>query len=460
MIPLKLKLKLKKRCLSPKSLFYLDRDSICTCAPFLPCSIPIQKSLLLPQGNHRRIKRNRQERPKNSLSPRLHRSRPRALERAVHQQKPPLAARGGRDVLVSVGRHGPQRGRAARRAEDAGAQDLVDGEAGPRRQYDGQEVGRPRGAVAVRLLVRVQAPGRRGEAGLQLERGAPGRGRLGLLRRRDGEADHLRRDVVRLVILVVLVFAELGLVVPDDGVWEGRDGDSGHAQDAADVLRAAVCSAIHAVEVGQRRIRDAEAVVGPEQVCFGDFGAVPGQHEAAQLVHGILEAQGGSRLGVAGQCALDAIYAVERQERQAVRGKEDFVLDERALDELMRRAARCRFYDGREPLGTAKKHISLLHFRARNSTPAQTYPVPKAFSARIRVSRSVFFAPEDRSHACMRRRPNELAGIELVVSVVVVDDAVQGVMGGGDSGVAGDIGHLDLVAPISCSGGDENMGTL
>lgn len=44
----------------------------------------------------------------------------------------------------------------------------------------------------------------------------------------------------------------------------------------------------------------------------------------------------------------------------------------------------------------------------------------------------------------MRRIPNSDDGImELMVSVVV-DEAVQGVMGGGDSGVAGESGHLNL----------------
>ena len=42
---------------------------------------------------------------------------------------------------------------------------------------------------------------------------------------------------------------------------------------------------------------------------------------------------------------------------------------------------------------------------------------------------------------------------ELIVSVVVVEDAVHGVMGGGDRGVAGDRGHLSLGLDVSSVGG-------
>lgn len=48
-------------------------------------------------------------------------------------------------------------------------------------------------------------------------------------------------------------------------------------------------------------------------------------------------------------------------------------------------------------------------------------------------------------------KPDEALIIELMVSVVV-DDAVQGVMGGGDIGVDGERGHLNRGLDASSGG--------
>lgn len=64
----------------------------------------------------------------------------------------------------------------------------------------------------------------------------------------------------------------------------------GHASDAADTVCTAVSSPIHAVELGDGGVADAEPVVGPKEVRSSDLSAVVGQDVAAQLVDGVFEA--------------------------------------------------------------------------------------------------------------------------------------------------------------------------
>lgn len=73
----------------------------------------------------------------------------------------------------------------------------------------------------------------------------------------------------------------------------------GHASDAADTVCTTVSSPIHAVELSDGGVADAEPVVGPKEVCSSDLSAVVGQDVAAQLVDGVFEAQGRGCFGVA-----------------------------------------------------------------------------------------------------------------------------------------------------------------
>lgn len=89
-----------------------------------------------------------------------------------------------------------------------------------------------------------------------------------------------------------------------------------------------------------------------------------------------------------------------------------------------------------------------------------TYPRENFFSVLVNIELSIFSDLGLSSLVWMRRIPNpdDAVIIELMVSVVV-DEAVQGVIGGGDNGVEGDRGHLNRGLVISSGGtwpGDDN----
>lgn len=50
----------------------------------------------------------------------------------------------------------------------------------------------------------------------------------------------------------------------------------------------------------------------------------------------------------------------------------------------------------------------------------------------------------DNPAGCIKRKPHEFEDTGPVVSVIVEEVVQEGVMGGGDNGVVGDAGHLDL----------------
>jgi hypothetical protein len=82
-----------------------------------------------------------------------------------------------------------------------------------------------------------------------------------------------------------------------------------------------------------------------------------------------------------------------------------------------------------------------------------TYPRANFFSVLVNMALRIFSDLGLSSFVWMSRipKPDDAFIMELIVSVVV-DEAVQGVMGGGDKGVEGDRGHLNRGLDISSAG--------
>lgn len=82
-----------------------------------------------------------------------------------------------------------------------------------------------------------------------------------------------------------------------------------------------------------------------------------------------------------------------------------------------------------------------------------SYPIANFFSVLLKIELRIFSDLGWSSLVWMSRipKPDEALIIELMVSVVV-DDAVQGVMGGGDIGVDGERGHLNRGLDASSGG--------
>lgn len=69
------------------------------------------------------------------------------------------------------------------------------------------------------------------------------------------------------------------------------------------------------------------------------------------------------------------------------------------------------------------------------------YPTPNLFPALMRVLFRIFSVRGDTSPEWKQRRPVQLGVGGPLLSVVVNDDVVDGVIGGGDKGVVGESGH-------------------
>jgi hypothetical protein len=107
-----------------------------------------------------------------------------------------------------------------------------------------------------------------------------------------------------------------------------------------------------------------------------------------------------------------------------------------------------------EGLTAAESHSGLEC--VSRSLPAKslvTYPRANFFSVLANIEFSIFSDLGLSSLVWMSRipKPDDAVIMELMVSVVV-DEAVQGVMGGGDRGVEGDRGHFNRGLDISSGG--------
>lgn len=324
-------------------------------------------------------------------------------------EESPLAPGNGRDVVVAVGRGGAE----ARLL--AGAQPLDHG-----RHGDGLVLGRqqlvdavPKGrhagghgsgghvafVVLLRLLIVIEGIDSDGElrdflVGLEGQGSDDGRLVRAACRRRGVkrrlELEHrgvglgARRlanlDDVQLegqlggVAAVILLLEALSVKVHSNVVRRrARRARLGDLVKGANLLRAPVGPAVHALDVAEGAGADADPLVGAVELAALQPAAAAGQHEAAQLVDGVLDAglalgllpgggagaaaqEGGA--GVRGQGRLEGVQAVEAEQGQALGGEEDLVLAQAAADQVAVETAR-RGRRGRGQEARARLELAL-----------------------------------------------------------------------------------------------------